>query len=208
MKTTFLIGLPRCGSLALSIMMNNTYCYAHHEGLDFDRKRERSFDETASSILMNRAHKAGKNYFCCDISCSIDLIAKYCDHNLEFGISPTFGLQVVHVITAPSQSTESLSILTQSDKVGEKVIQASIAALLAKIAEAKYYLSQKLQVPTLTVTKVGNRFTMPQIADIANFVGAFNDHDPIEMRKLQYLSDVHCSVNKRHIDKGIKVLGW
>ncbi len=207
-KATFVLGLPRCGSLALSIINNNPYCYAHHEGLDFDLKPTDFFDETAAGILMNRAHKQGKNYLCCDVSQGIVLVQKYMEWNMACGRAPKDNLQIIRVFTSPTQSTESMSNLLELDEAARKMTHAAIFALLAKITEAAFHFGHDFLVPMLEIHKAGGRFTKEQIRQIADFAGSWPDNDSIERRKMTYLSGVPFSITKKHIDDGVKAMGF
>lgn len=214
-KTTFLIGLPRCGSLALSVMMDNPYCYAHHEGLDFDRKGIESFDETASGALMNRAHKAGKNYLCCDTSMSLRLIGLYCEANVKLGKPATHNLQIIRVVTSIAQSTESMTKLMGFDEgteeareIARKILETTILCVNHALVSVSFEIRNVALVPFLTIHKEGNRFTGEQIKSIALFCGAWPDLDMIEQRKLTYLSDVSMSITQKHLDAGIDALSW
>ena len=69
-KATFLISMPRCGSYALSKIHNTRYCFAHHEGEDFDliANPEKDYGDTCSGRCFKESKERGINYFCCDQS--------------------------------------------------------------------------------------------------------------------------------------------
>lgn len=81
LQMTFLLAMPRTGSYALSKIFNTDYCFAHHEGYDFEVLMDHlgkgmPYQDTNSYALWRDAFESGTHYFCCDQSCGPFLFEK------------------------------------------------------------------------------------------------------------------------------------
>ncbi len=194
MKTTFLFGFPRCGSLALSIILSNSRCMAHHEGYDYDVVvgPEKNWNETYAGRLHNIAFQKNRNYVCCDISCSVSLFKAYVNSPKYCG-----GAQILHIDSPVPKPSKGHS-------------QQSVSEYCGHLRNAHLELSTyaaKLGMPQFVVRKEGRHFLQSQIIDMAKFCGAVPDNEP-EMQRMIYLGEA-CDLvqnSKYMLDKAESIM--
>lgn len=176
-KNTFIMGLPRCGSMALSVIMNNDHCFAHHEGLDFEMFDPSKKWYDSFSYKMKCANP-GKRYFCADITMSRVLFSAACEHSMQFArVDPADCHQILHIYTPTDQAIDSMRRLFQLGGKSLQMVKSSLAKnqddTMNTIEEAI-----KLGFKVTSVHKEGDSFTVNQLTEIAFFVGALrNDLD-------------------------------
>lgn len=202
MKTTFLLGLPRCGSLALSVIMNNNKCVAHHEGndygvmLDYDVPWPKTFAANAELY----AATSKKNYLCCDTSVGIELLTARMRYPDAIN-----NVQVLFVNSKIARCIDSY------ERIGITVDAGSVLHQHRKIVHLVYKVEQ-LGCKTLTIHKEeegekinGSCFFSPsQLTEIAWFTGAFDKGNPIEAARMESLRASHISMNPDGMKKSIE----
>jgi hypothetical protein len=208
MKTTFLIGLPRCGSFALSLLMNNQKCLAHHEGFDFDliMKKQMPYPKTDSFKLRESAHKSRRHYFNCDASLSTEHIRGLIkDDSVDSG-----EYQVVMVSSDANRSRDYLyeELVKNGNQKGtglmNKIMQLLTNQIELNMMILLYYKTKNF--PLLIIEKDGNpdprHFTPSQLTDIAKFVGAYPD-TPEERKALAYAARGNISISSEMMQQSL-----
>ena len=199
MKTTFILGLPRCGSLALSNILNNTNCIAHHEGYDFNiDPTEGEWLDTYAGERWQAAYLDNKSFVSCDISSNPELIylfLKYSHYNsdLKDVETPT----IIIIKTSPHHCIDSIVKLTGDSEVKDAV------GLLHTLAAETLSLAATMEVrhkwKVLGIDKHENtnpqQFTRSQMMEIALTTGALNQYSQHELKRIEYLRKCHFSVS-------------
>jgi hypothetical protein len=205
MKTTFIMGVPRCGSLALSIMLNNSYCLAHHEGFDFETAKEGSkWEHTYAGKRWLQAREEGKNFVSCDISMNPPLIFLFKEYLSKLDSYEKSDIEtptIIYINVAISKSCESLLKII-GDKVHFDHLLINLRLLSLSMISTVKYMKDNYKWRGASISKYTNEdprfFTRSQIMDIATACGA-NDKDgefhALEMDRMYYLSRCNLSVS-------------
>jgi hypothetical protein len=184
MKATFLIALPRCGSLALSELMNTDVCLAHHEGNDFNNVGygdQLKFENTYAYKVFRKAEEEGKNYFCCDTSLGIDLFKSFTIYLSENQLAKTIKAQAFFIRIAPSFVVKSIG-RNNIDGFNKDTMMYTMLAIEDEVlncAEMLYHCGwfetkQAVIIEKTQESEDGTslRFTATQLTEIAVFTGA------------------------------------
>lgn len=218
MKVTFLIALPRCGSLALSVMHNTDHCLAHHEGLDYKYTAALSpdsfkFEDTYAYQAMMQAKKQGKNYFCCDQSTGIKLYASFLtwkEKSKMEGIED----QVLYIPMNPAFVCKSFLDKGVGDPKNAKIITEALRSKadqyegLARMMEAFDLVSDAKRL--LVIAKVSKEdsltFKWADLIRISQFVGSVDVHNTHEVTRLNHLSMCRMSMSDYYLKKSIAIV--
>lgn len=184
MKATFLIALPRCGSLALSELMNTDVCLTHHEGNDFNNVGygdQLRFEHTYAYRIFKQSEREGKNYFCCDTSLGIDLFKSFTIYLSENQLAKTVKAQAFFIRISPAFVVESIrkNNIAGFNKDTMTYTMLAIEDEVLKCAETLYHCGWFETKQAVIIEKTHQnddgtslRFTVTQLTEIAVFTGA------------------------------------
>ena len=184
MKATFLIALPRCGSLALSRVMNTESCLTHHEGNDFNNVGygdQLKFQHTYAYQVFLQAIQESKDYFCCDTSLGIDLFKSFTKFLVDKQLARTIKVQALFIRISPAFVVESIrkNNIAGFNKDTMTYTMLAIEDEVLKCAETLYHCGwfETKQAVIIEKTHQNNngtslRFTVTQLTEIAVFTGA------------------------------------
>lgn len=204
MKTTFILGVPRCGSLALSVMLNNFFCLAHHEGFDFETAKEGSkWEHTYAGKRWLQARQEGKNFVSCDISMNPPLIFLFKEYLSKLTAEQKAGIDtpsVIYINVPIHQSCKSLLKII-GDRVEFEHLLNNLRLLSLAMVSTVNYMKDNYGWRGGSISKYTNDdprfFTWSQIIDIATVCGAINndsEFNTLEMDRMHYLSRCSLSV--------------
>jgi hypothetical protein len=184
MKATFLIALPRCGSLALSELMNTDVCLTHHEGNDFNNVgcgNQLKFENTYAYKVFSKAIDEGKDYFCCDTSLGADLFRSFTYYIAEKKLTKAIKAQALFIRLAPSFVVKSIG-RNNIDGFNKDTMMYTMLAIEDEVlncAETLYHCGwfetkQAVIIEKTQESEDGTslRFTATQLTEIAVFTGA------------------------------------
>jgi len=191
MKATYLLGLPRCGSLALSKIADTYNCLAHHEGGDYKHVIIPSMDykdyHSRNRYLMARDReylvtgedgkrdiikrdgdediKRVMNYFCCDTSCQENIYTAAREYY------PGADIQLLYVRTCPYMAAQSMY-----DALGGMLELSTLINAMRYLDDKydKFVVENACVIDPSTfmeINKNGDRFTDHQWRMMSEFVG-------------------------------------
>lgn len=168
---TFLIGLPRCGSLALSRIMDNENCAAHHEGGDYGVTQYERFEDSYSFQMLTMALIHGKNYFNCDISCGMRILKLAFESRGFMSLVMAERVNLIYVNSCPERAYNSMLKLLglQESKSLMMHLERGSAKMLASATRCKE--GKLLNFLTINKNK-SDRFTPSQLTEIAYHCGS------------------------------------
>ena len=184
MKATFLISLPRCGSLALSRVMNTESCLTHHEGNDFNNVGygdQLRFEHTYAYQVFLQAVQESKNYFCCDTSLGLDLFNSFTKFLVAKQLARTIKVQALFIRISPAFVVESIrkNNIAGFNKDTMTYTMLAIEDEVLKCAETLYHCGWFETKQAVIIEKTHQnddgtslRFTVTQLTEIAVFTGA------------------------------------
>ena len=182
---TFLFGLPRSGSLALSAIMQTEKCDTCHEGL-YDDIAASAFVDTEFYKLAMKSQAAGRNFFCCDTGMSIVYAMMMLnDLSKHFGHTPPF--KVVCIVRDPVKCAESMLKLQKPGPL--MTIENMVHAFREREGDVLDALSiiAHSHIPLALVNKPERDFADHQLEYIANFVGAVDPADMNDREAIQHI---------------------
>lgn len=209
MKTTFLLGLPRCGSLALSVMTNTSSCVSHHEGHDFTVMPK--WRNTYAYTAWMAAKQSKKNYFCCDVSSCLDLISAFLKFKKELSESKdTF--QLIYIESCIDRCVDSFERIGISNAYSYAYLHGMshrIRTLLEAAHKDKEWNILEINKEQGESINGSKFFTRSQLTEITRYVGSHTNDSKsslskIELDKLEYLRRCHISLSPDLLNENIK----